>query len=433
MYTIYSDGKLLYTPHLSDAGQGVFTPQLTVELNRAGSLSFAMPPDNVMYDRISKLTSIVTVYQDDEEMFRGRVLNDEKNFYKQKTAYCEGELAFLHDSKQRPYKFEGTRANLFKQYISNHNARVETAKQFVVGNITVKTANETVTVENDEYPSTFDELTSKLITPYGGYLKVRGSGDVRYIDWLEESGNYSSQTIEFGVNLLDLEEYISGENVFTVLIPTGKTQTDSNGNSKGYLTIASVNNGKDYIEDATAISLFGRIEATESWSDIEDASQLKKLAEEYLKSNIELAVTLSVKAVDLNLLDVKWERIRVGDWVQVISIPHDLNKWFQCTKIIYDLIDPEKSEYTFGVDYTSFTGKQVNGEKSIQNSVASVKSSASNAAAQSSAANASVTTLNNTLSNDYVKTSTFESYKAEVSGLIDDLSERLTILEGGTT
>lgn len=426
MYTIYSDGILLYTPHLSDAGQGVFSPQLTVELNRAGSLSFTMPPDNVMYDSISKLTSIVTVYQDDEEMFRGRLLNDEKNFYKQKTAYCEGELAFLHDSKQRPYKFEGTRADLFKQYISNHNARVEEVKQFVVGDITLETSNETIAVENDSYPSTFDELTEKLIKPYGGYLKIRGSGDTRYIDWLEESGNYSSQTIEFGVNLLDLEEYISGENVFTVLIPTGKTQTDADGNSAGNLTISSVNDGKDYIEDATAISLFGRIEETESWSDVEDAATLKTLAEAYLANSIELAVTLSVKAVDLSMLDVKWERIRVGDWVQVISIPHELDKWFQCTKIIYDLIDPEKSEYTFGVDYTSFTGKQVNGEKSIQNSVALVKTSANNAAAQSSAANSSVTTLNNTLNNEYVKASTFESYKTEVNA-------RLSKLEGGTS
>ena len=428
MYTIYSDGKLLYTPHLSDAGQGVFSPQLTNELNRAGSLSFTMPPDNVMYDSIRKLTSIVTVYQDDEEMFRGRVLNDEKNFYKQKTAYCEGELAFLHDSRQRPYTFEGTVSDLFKQYISNHNARVESVKQFVVGSITVKSADETLSIKNEGYSSTFDELTDKLINSYGGYLKVRGSGDTRYIDWLQESGNYSSQTIEFGVNLLDLEEYISGENVFTVLIPTGKSQTDSNGNSAGYLTISSVNDGKDYVEDSSAISIFGRIEATESWSDVEDASTLKTLAEDYLSKSIELAVTLSVKAVDLNLLDIRWERIRVGDWVQVISVPHNMDRWFQCTKIIYDLIDPEKSEYTFGADYTSFTGKQVDGQKSIQSSVASVKSSANNAAAQASAASASV----NTITTEYVKTSTFETYKAEVNELIDGLSERITILEGGT-
>ena len=121
MYTIYSDGKLVYAPHLSDAGCGVFTPQLTVELNKAGSLAFVMPPDNVMYDSINKLSSIITVKQDDNELFRGRVLNDEKDFYNQKKNYCEGELAFLIDSIQRPYTYTGTVANLFKKFISNHN------------------------------------------------------------------------------------------------------------------------------------------------------------------------------------------------------------------------------------------------------------------------------------------------------------------------
>lgn len=433
MYTIRTDGKLLYTPHLSDAGCGVFSPQLTVELNKAGSLSFIMPPNNVAYNDIAKLNSIVTVYQDDEEMFRGRVLNDEKDFYNQKSNYCEGELAFLIDSIQRPYTYSGTVANLFRQYISNHNSRVESVKQFTVGNITVSAASKTISCENDSYPNTFDELTDKLLNTYGGYLKVRGSGNTRYIDWLEESGNYSSQTIEFGVNLLDFAEYISGENVFTVLIPVGKSLTDDEGNPAGNVTIASVNSGKDYIEDSTAVSLFGRIEATESWSEVEDPSELKQLAQDYLSNSIELAVTLSVKAVDLSLLDVKWERIRLGDWLQVISIPHNLNRWFQCTKIIYDLIDPEKTEYVFGVDYTSFTGQQVDGSKSIQSSVSSVQTAATNAAAQSSAANQTVSNITTTLDTEYVKTTTFETYKGEVATLIEDLTERITTLEGGTS
>ena len=430
MYTIRTDGKLLYAPHLSDAGCGVFSPQLTVELNKAGSLSFIMPPDNVAYNDISKITSIVTVHHDDEEIFRGRVLNDEKDFYNNKSNYCEGELAFLVDSRQRPYKFEGTVKGLFEQYIKKHNSRVEAKKQFTVGEVTIKDASKEVSIENEEYPSTLDELTDKLLNVYGGYIKIRGSGDNRYIDWLEDSGERSSQTIEFGVNLLDFAEYISAENLFTVLIPTGRTRPNDEGETIDNLTIESVNDGKDYIEDESAISLFGRIEATQSWDNVTSREHLKVLAEEYLATNIELAVTLSVKAVDLSLLDVKWERIRLGDWLQVISLPHNLDRWFQCTKITYDLIDPDKTEYVFGVDYTSLTGQQVSGGKSIQNSVSSVQSTAKSAAAKSNETNQTVSNMTYTLDTEYVKTAVFESYKAEVADMIEGLNERIIELGG---
>ncbi len=433
MYTIYSDGNLVYAPHLSDAGCGVFTPVLTVELNKAGSLAFVMPPDNIMYNSINKLSSIVTVEQDGEELFRGRVLNDEKDFYNQKKHYCEGELAFLIDSIQRPYTHKGTVGDLFRKFITYHNSRVDASKQFTIGEISVSSANETVTVEGDSYSTTMDAITEQLLDVYGGYLITRGSGNTRYIDWVETSGANSTQAIEFGMNLLDVTEYISGEDVFTVLIPTGKRLTDDEGNFTGYVNIASINGGKDYIQNDTAVSLFGRIETSENWNDVEDASQLKSIAEAYLEKCIELAVTLTVKAVDLNLLDVRYEPIRLGDWVRVISPSHKLDTWFQCTKIVYDLIDPEKTEYVFGVEYSSFTDRQVNGEKSIKNSMTSVQTSVNKVADQSNATSQNVSNINQQLSTEYVKMATFESYKAEVTGLIEGLDERLLILEGGTS
>ena len=429
MYTIYSDGKLVYAPHLSDAGCGVFTPQLTVELNKAGSLAFVMPPDNVMYDSINKLSSIITVKQDDNELFRGRVLNDEKDFYNQKKSYCEGELAFLIDSIQRPYTYTGTVANLFKKFISNHNSRVEDAKKFTVGTISVTNSDKEITVKGEDYCTTMDAITDKLLEVYGGYLVTRGSGSTRYIDWVETSGDNSSQSIEFGYNLLDVTEYISGEDLFTVLVPIGKRQTNDNGDFTGYVNISSVNGGKDYIENATAVSLFGRIETSESWNDVEDPSELKILGEAYLSKCIELAVTLTVKAIDLNLLDVNYERIRLGDWVRVVSPPHNLDKWFQCTKIVYDLIDPEKTEYVFGVEYTSFTDKQVSGEKAINSSVSSMNA----VAAKTESTSQTVSSINQSLSTEYVKMADFETYKGEVSTTIEDLTSRIIALEGGTS
>lgn len=369
MFYIYADGKPLYAPQLSTEGYGVLSPKLTIELNRAGSLEFTLAPDNVMYDNISKLKTIITVIQNGEELFRGRILHDEKDFYKQKQTYCEGELAFLLDSQQRPYSGTKTLKDWFKYYISNHNSRVESAKQFTVGNITIPDANTSLVLETEDYSKTWDEIEQRLLNVYGGYLKVRVANGKHYLDWLSESGETSSQIIEFGRNLLDITEHITAENIFTVLIPLGKTQSNSSGDTTGKLTIASVNSNKDYLEDATAINLFGRIEATMDWSEVDNASTLKSLGQTALKQNIEQSITLTVKAVDLHLLDVNVEAIHLGDWVQVISLPHGLNKLFQCTKIVYDMVSPDQTEYTFGVAYSSLTDKQVNAQKLTQNAV----------------------------------------------------------------
>lgn len=421
MYTIYADGKALYSPNLVNEGYGVISPKLTVELNKAGSLTFILPPTNLMYDSIQKLKTIITVIQDSEEIFRGRVLHDEKDFYNRKDVYCEGELAFLLDSIQRPYTFQGDIPVLFRKFIANHNEQVDEEKQFTVGTITVTDPNNYINRENSDYSTTWDAINDKLIDTHGGYLRPRYQNSIRYIDLVAEYGSASSQVIEFGVNMLDISEYISAEDVFTVLIPLGAEQQDDDGNTTGRLTIESVNNSKDYIEDASAIALFGRIWKVQEWDDVTVASNLLTKGKAYLESGIEMAVSLTMKAVDMHLLDVNTDRIRLGDSVRVVSIPHNLDKYFLCSKIVIDMVNPDKTEFTLGVTFSAMTDKQVNSAKQVQTVASTVQSAAQSAqSAQNSANNAEtkVGQIINQIPTDYVKTSVFEAYQQEVDSRI---------------
>ena len=421
MYTIYADGKALYSPHLINDGYGVISPKLTVELNKAGSLTFILPPTNLMYDSIQKLRTIITVIQDSEEIFRGRVLHDEKDFYNRKDVYCEGELAFLLDSIQRPYTFQGDIPVLFKQFIANHNEQVDEEKQFTVGTITVTDPNNYINRENSDYSTTWDAINDKLIDTHGGYLRSRYQNGIRYIDLVVEYGSASSQVIEFGVNMLDISEYISAEDVFTVLIPLGAEQKDADGNTTGRLTIESVHGGKDYIEDENAIALFGRIWRTEKWDDVTVDSNLLAKGRAFLQSGIEMAVSLTIKAVDLHLLDVDTERIKLGDYIRVVSPPHKLDKNFRCSKIVIDLVNPDKTEFTLGVTFTAMSEKQVNSIKLVQNKVSVVQSSAASAQNSATQANNAVRQVEQVISQiptDYVKNSVFESYQQEVNSKI---------------
>lgn len=416
MYTIYADGKLLYAPSLSNEGFAVTSPKVEVELNKAGSAAFLIPPDNIMYSDIRKLKSVINVYDEDEEIFRGRVLHDEKGFYNVKDVYCEGELAYFLDSVVRPYSFQGSVEDLFKQYVNNHNSQVDDWKQFRIGQVTVTDPNDYITRESSDYSKSFDEMNAKLVNLLGGYLRPRLSNGIRYLDYVTDYGGVSDQVIEFGKNLLDISEYISAEDVFTVLIPIGAEQQDAEGNSAGRLTIESVNGGKDYIEDADAIKLFGRIVKVETWDDVTIASNLLKKGMDRLAEGIEMAVSLTIKAVDLHLLNIDTERIKLGDYIRVVSLPHGIDKYFLCSKISYDLVNPDKTEFTLGVTFTGLTDKQVNSTKMVQSTVSVAQSSAASAQNSADQANNAVQQVEqviSTMPTEYVKTSVFEAYKED--------------------
>ena len=103
MYRIYAGQWLLHDDRLEELK--VLNAKLTLEVNKTGSLEFSIYPDHPYYSNIAKLKTIITVYQDDLLLFRGRVLNDEQGFWNEKQVVCEGQLAFLLDSIQRPYDY----------------------------------------------------------------------------------------------------------------------------------------------------------------------------------------------------------------------------------------------------------------------------------------------------------------------------------------
>lgn len=366
MYTIKVDGKVLYAPNLANEGYSVLNPKITYEMNKAGSLEFIVPPNNVNYGEIHKLKSIIQVFDNGKEIFRGRVLHDETDFYKRKSVYCEGELAFLLDSIVRSYDYQGNFDGLFTKLIENHNSQVDDDKKFIVGEITVKDKNDYIHYSSTQYPTTWDEINDKLIKTHGGYLHTRLENGKRYIDYIDDYTNVSNQVIEFGKNMIDLTEYMSAEDIFTVLIPIGSEIKDESGETSGRVTIESVNDGKDYIQDDNAIALFGKIVKTQKWDSVSQPDNLLYKAREYLSSGIQMATTITIKAVNLNLLDVNIDSIKLGDYCRVISNPHGLDKMFQCSKVVIDLTNPQNSVYTFGLNLKSMTDIQIDNDSDMK-------------------------------------------------------------------
>lgn len=356
MYTIYADDALLYSP--GDEELCVLSPVLETQCNAAGTLTFVLLPEHPLYSALHKMRTRIDVRQDDEIIWRGRVLETETDFYRQKTVTCEGELTYLVDSVLHPYKladYDGTAAGLFRLYLTRHNEAVSEAQQFQIGNVDIETLS---SVENTGYGNTWDEISDNLIDIHGGFLRIRHEDGVRYLDWTKESGTSCGQVIRFGENLLDLSEYVSASEVVTCLIPYA-------GQSDSKITISSVNGGKDYIEDAAGIALYGRIWGVTEF-DTKDAAKLLEMAKENLQKRLKETITITISAVDLHLLDVNAESFHVGDKVRVVSPPHAIDAEYTCTAISLDLVNPDQSEYTFGTPETGMASTTAATSKAVE-------------------------------------------------------------------
>lgn len=104
-------------------------------------------------------------------------------------------------------------------------------------------------------------------------------------------------------------------------------ETDTGGYGRK-LTFGDINNGKNYVEDATALKLYGRPDGKGGRAHVfgqyenpncEDAATLLAETRAYHDSRKEPGVTYEADAVDLVQFGREWEGVAVGDDVQIVD------------------------------------------------------------------------------------------------------------------
>ncbi|MDD4429464.1 MAG: phage tail protein [Paludibacter sp.] len=327
----------------------VIDPKLTLEDSAAGSLSMILPPSNIGYSTIVRMVSDISVRKDGEEIWAGRVLSEDKDFWNNRVLYCEGELAFLNDSTQPPAEYQGQTVRGFLEALINiHNSKVTSDKQFTIGSVTVTDSNDLL-YRYTNYEKTIECINEKLVKRLGGHLRVRKVGGVRYLDYLADYPNTNSQIIEFGKNLLDFTRKWDLTEFATVIIPLGNRLDESPIEAlEAYLTVESVNNGSIYVRSSEAVASYGWIEKVIHWDNVSTASSLLSKAEAYL-SDIQFDnVSIELSALDLHYLDVNYEAVKLLDELRVISKPHGMDRHFPVTKLEIPLDSPEKTLFKLG-------------------------------------------------------------------------------------
>lgn len=371
MYRVLCDGKVLHD--VRDEDYMLMEPKISLELNKTGNFDFSIFPRHPNADVINKLKSKIEVYEDSELLFSGRSLTDEIDFQRTGQVSCEGELAFLLDSVQRAHTYGSESSevhkadnniDIFKALIAEHNSQMGAEKQFTIGTIDIDSVP--ITKLSTNYETTWDFINTNFIGKYPGYLRVRHENGIRYLDYVKQYGKVSNQVIRFGENLLDLKKYTKAENIKTAIIPVG---------GNGVTNIASANGGKDYIYNQEAVDLYGWIYEKVDFPDAVDPKDLLAKGQEYLKTCVNLAITIELTAVDLHMIDVDINAIRLGDLVPCVSQQHgllstmgDVSTYYLVSKYEIDLENPANNKIVLGRTISSLTDK-VAGTSNLTNIV----------------------------------------------------------------
>lgn len=354
MYSVYADGTCIYDDTSTDKKLRLVNPVLELADNSIGKFKMTIPVTSTGYDFVERLTTNISVRRNDEELWAGRVFDESIDFWKNRTVICEGELAFLNDTIQPllPYRRK-TIKEFLQAIIAIHNEKSllnnQYNKKFVVGNVTVEDPD--FVMRCTDFRTTMDEIKVNLTDQFGGHLVVRKERGVRYLDYLADISTPSTQTIEFGINLLDYAASYDISDFATVVYPLGASlgqrfPKEISG-IEDYATITFSPN-LPYVQNPDAVKAFGWIEKAVHFDKLVNDRDLIDAAESYLTDHQFASLALEIKAVDLHYLNPEIKGLNIGDQIRVISHPHGVNRDFMLTKLSIPLDKPENAQFTLG-------------------------------------------------------------------------------------
>ena len=211
--------------------------------------------------------------------------------------------------------------------------------------------------DGKNFGTTWDILQSELTDVYGGYFAVRYSDDgkTRYLDYLADDGitETNPQPVEFGVNMLDLTNYVKAEDIVTQVIAVGYK-------SKGWWIFKSTKTISQTAYDFEAQKVYGVItkvivldgKASTNQKLLDAANEeLRRCQQRYLEG-------IEVSAVDLHDAGIDVERLGWMKKTRVISKPHGLDTLLLLSKVVEPLDAPQKKRFTFGTSFYSISDLQ---------------------------------------------------------------------------
>lgn len=326
------------------------TGQCKFGINTIDSFTFNILPNNEGYNLIKDLKTLVEVnnIKTNKNEFRGRVLIQTPKMNSSglltKSITCESELGYLMDSVQSYGEYHDISVRRFLELIiDNHNKQVSEDKYFTVGEVNVIDNNDSL-YRYLSYDKTLDTIKDKLIDRLGGELRIRHENGVRYLDYIQAIGEKKDTEIVLARNLITIEQERDPSEIITRLVILGPKLEDS----EERLTVTSINNGLNYIDDEEAIAEFGIIADTVTFDDVNIVENLLSKGKEYLKENNKIKKKHKVTALDLSTIGLDVDSFEVGNTYRVINPLMKIDEDLRVIEKTLDINSPQSSSLSIG-------------------------------------------------------------------------------------
>ena len=318
------------------------------------------------------------------------MLTIDTGYFGERKVQCEGPIAFLNDTYQEGKKENDRNKVSVYEYLSDiisvHNANTgDDFKKIYLGEVPGHysngvSADQKVVVEDRKFGET-SWVTSKsalenLKSHHGGFMMIRYTGGQLYLDWFQHYTNDATinQTVAVGKNVIDLNYITEVNNIFTAIIPFGRSGND-NLTIKGYredihgannylrvdaitqlYTDAQLNSGYHTADDyRNSYTKYGLIFKTVDLSEETTKAGLFNKAAEWIKDNYFGGIdSFTVSAIDMHLIGENEAPIMLGNRVNIQYVDDTtVSRTLTCISIKLDLYNPEKNQYGFGIPSTS--------------------------------------------------------------------------------
>ena len=209
-------------------------------------LTFTLPGSHpsLQYIDLHEFSWPVIVTYGGVEIFRGIVTSVSTTFNLERVVTCASDLVMLdwvvtryRPSDNRPGTALAELVGIYNNIVNLWAGAVVDTSPYLfavdpdsradyVGYLDPNTGDNACDAESRSPSSILGIINSKIVDPYGAYLRLRYEDGIRYIGIFDTPPDSNSQVIRLGENLMDYEYRESDDDMYTACYPVGGTSDE---------------------------------------------------------------------------------------------------------------------------------------------------------------------------------------------------------------
>lgn len=345
-------------------------------LNEVDGADLTLPATNRPARSLLQKNAIVELRQDSETVFIGEVATVLRNELGDIRLELDGALGWLRSVCKAPFSIKptdpnGPVENFLTAIFAQYNAAVPVERQLQLGSVTV--AGGVSMDHSGEYVTMLD-LLREVREQRGGYLYVDYATGLPTVHYVAALSQASVQTLEFGANVLTVEDQLDFTDYASRVYATGTYYVTTTVNGQEKREQKPVDAG--YVSDADAEALYGRADLAyrsdtdmggDKDNDIPDKTQAEAIAiiqaeaQAILDERKTPLRSLDMTAVELAEIGADYRLFKVGTVARALVQILNINTTLAVRSVKRDFIDAGNSTVSFGKEAATISGASFGG------------------------------------------------------------------------